>query len=169
MTSKSKKTSNNNGQAADQLLDTDESLYDLLELTDSAAAADIKRAYRRLALRYHPDKQLASATDTERANATQQFQRVGLAYAVLSDEMRRTRYDRTEGTDWDTYFRELFNHVDDAVLVKFAAEYRGSEEEKIDLLAAYKKCKGNFDDIYGEMPVVNVLDDEDRLQDIIRA
>ncbi|KAI8056945.1 hypothetical protein BDF22DRAFT_740455 [Syncephalis plumigaleata] len=146
----------------------DTNLYELLEITENATADDIKRAYRRLALRCHPDKQSISANEEERANATRQFQRVGLAYAVLGDEKRRARYDRT-GANWNEYFKELFNQVDDAALTKFAAEYRGSQEEKTDLLTAYNKCKGNFDEIYDEMHVVNVLDDEDRLQDIIRA
>jgi curved DNA-binding protein CbpA len=133
--SKTKKNNKNAEIAADQLLDSDTNLYELLEITETATADDIKRAYRRLALRYHPDKQSISANGEERAIATRQFQRVGLAYAILSDEKRRARYNRTgevgetlgleEGADWNEYFKELFNQVDDAALTKFAAEYRG--------------------------------------------
>ncbi|RKP07026.1 DnaJ domain-containing protein, partial [Thamnocephalis sphaerospora] len=155
--------------------DTD--LYSVLEVASSATADEIKRAYRRLALRHHPDKQPTNATPAQRAQATHAFQRVGLVYAVLSDEKRRARYDRTgefgdtlgleEGADWDAYFRELFDRVDEEKLQKFAAEYRDSAEERSDLLAAYEQHQGDFDHIFEELPVVNVLDDEDRLRIIL--
>ena len=62
--------------------------YEILGLEKTAAAADIKRAYRKLAAQYHPDKNPGDATAEER------FKEAAEAYAVLSDGDKRARYDR---------------------------------------------------------------------------
>jgi DnaJ family protein C protein 9 len=70
-------------------------LYTALSLTPSSKtdaqgipASDIRTSYRRAALKYHPDKH-ASKSEEERKEVERQFQRVGFAFAVLSDEGRR--------------------------------------------------------------------------------
>jgi DnaJ family protein C protein 9 len=66
-------------------------LYTTLSVDVSATAEEIRKAYRKLALRYHPDKQSAKSEEEKEA-AGKDFQRVGFAYAVLSDEGKRKRY-----------------------------------------------------------------------------
>ena len=66
-------------------------LYTTLSLTPSASAEEIRKAYRKLALKHHPDKH-ASKTDAQKEEASKDFQRIGFAYAVLSDEGKRKRY-----------------------------------------------------------------------------
>lgn len=66
-------------------------LYKALDLEASCSTDDIKRAYRRQALKYHPDKH-ASKGEAEREKLGREFQKVGFAYAVLSDEGRRKRW-----------------------------------------------------------------------------
>ena len=61
-------------------------LYDVLGVSIKAPRAEVKRAYRALALRLHPDK-CASPTANERFNAVQE------AYATLGDRSRRAAYD----------------------------------------------------------------------------
>lgn len=61
--------------------------YQVLELERSATSDDIRRAYRRLAKQYHPDANKADG-------AEEQFKEINEAYAVLSDEERRSAYDR---------------------------------------------------------------------------
>jgi hypothetical protein len=62
-------------------------MYDLLGVAPDAGAAEIKKAYRKTALRLHPDK------NADDPNATERFQDVGKAYQILSDERLRAAYD----------------------------------------------------------------------------
>src|SRR5215210_1777630 len=64
-------------------------LYKLLELpTQEASQDDIRKAHRRLVLKYHPDANPHDPTATER------FKQVQHAYEVLSDENKRREYDK---------------------------------------------------------------------------
>jgi DnaJ family protein C protein 9 len=110
-------------------------LYDVLHLKNTATADDIKKAYRRLALVYHPDKH-ATATDQTKADASLKFQQIGFAYAVLSDEKRKDRYDKTGSTTeafdlgageagWEAYFEDLFERVTRGKLDQMKKEYQG--------------------------------------------
>lgn len=60
--------------------------YEVLELPQDTTPTDIKKAYRRLALQYHPDK-------NQDPSATDKFRAVSEAYEVLSDEGQRKEYD----------------------------------------------------------------------------
>lgn len=67
--------------------------YKLLELDRSASQADIKKAYRKLARKYHPDLN----PDDKKAQA--KFQQINEAHEVLSDPEKRKKYDEY-GKDW---------------------------------------------------------------------
>lgn len=62
--------------------------YDVLGVAENASAGEIKKAYRKLAKKYHPD---ANPDDPE---ADERFKEISEAYQVLSDEGRRKKYDR---------------------------------------------------------------------------
>lgn len=64
-------------------------LYEILEVDSSASTGDIKRAYRKLALRYHPDK----VSELDREEAEIRFKNISHAYEILSDEVQRLNYD----------------------------------------------------------------------------
>lgn len=62
--------------------------YEVLGVERDATAEDIKKAYRKLAVKYHPDKNPGDKS------AEEKFKELGEAYEVLSDEEKRTAYDR---------------------------------------------------------------------------
>lgn len=62
--------------------------YEILEVSREVSTAELKSAYRRLALQHHPDR---NPNDPE---AAEKFKEASEAYAVLSDPDKRQRYDR---------------------------------------------------------------------------
>lgn len=65
--------------------------YKILGVSKTASVAEIKRAYKKLALQWHPDKNVDN-----REEAEAKFREIAAAYEVLGDEEKRTRYDRGE-------------------------------------------------------------------------
>uniref|UniRef100_A0A7S1UI03 J domain-containing protein n=4 Tax=Phaeomonas parva TaxID=124430 RepID=A0A7S1UI03_9STRA len=62
--------------------------YEVLEVSETSDHGDIRKAYFRLAMKYHPDK-----NPDNREWATERFKAISEAYAVLSDEAQRKQYD----------------------------------------------------------------------------
>ncbi|NTV47707.1 MAG: DnaJ domain-containing protein [Chlorobiales bacterium] len=70
--------------------------YDVLAIGKAATEEEIKKAYRKLAVKYHPDKNKGDKA------AEEKFKEVSEAYEVLSDPEKRKMYDRF-GKDWKHY------------------------------------------------------------------
>ncbi|MEZ6018359.1 MAG: DnaJ domain-containing protein [Planctomycetota bacterium] len=69
--------------------------YEVLGVERDATPERIKKAYRKLALKWHPDQHPeGSGTPAERAEAEERFKRISEAYEVLSDPEKRARFDR---------------------------------------------------------------------------
>ena len=86
--------------------------YGILGVAKTADIKEIKKAYKRLALQYHPDKNLDNKDEAERM-----FQDVAEAYEILSDEEKRGKYDRGEdpndpnsGRQQDDFFSGFGGH-----------------------------------------------------------
>jgi curved DNA-binding protein len=62
------------------------SLYDTLEIQDNASESEIKKAYRKLARKYHPDV-------NKEASAEDKFKEINSAYEILSDSTKKQQYD----------------------------------------------------------------------------
>lgn len=63
------------------------SLYETLEVSQDASSEEIKKSYRRLARKYHPDI-------NKDAGAEEKFKEINAAYEILSDENKRKQYDQ---------------------------------------------------------------------------
>lgn len=118
-------------------------LYDVLGVSVDSDTGTITRAYRRLALEYHPDRNQGDAACTE------QFKKISEAYSILSDETQRRIYDRTgqlpsgSSRDGEVSAAQRSVEVEDQ-LQDFFAQYRGSEEEKEDVIKQFQATKGDF-------------------------
>lgn len=79
--------------------------YDVLGVDKDADQKEIKKAYRKLAMKYHPDV-------SEEEDASEKFKEVSEAYAVLSDEDKRSRYDRFGHAGMEGFTNEdIFNNI----------------------------------------------------------
>ena len=90
--------------------------YDVLGVSREATAEEIKLAYRRMAMKYHPDR------NRDNPQASQQFKECSEAYEVLSDPEKRSRYDRfghegLQGVSMHDFshmgFEDIFSMFDD--------------------------------------------------------
>ena len=73
--------------------------YSVLGVPKNANDTDIKKAYRKLAKRYHPDKN---------KNHEEHFKKIAEAYETLSDPQKREIYDRPKVTSIDAIFNQFF-------------------------------------------------------------
>lgn len=80
--------------------------YQVLGVDRKATAADIKKQYRKLALKYHPDKNQGNKT------AEDQFKALSEAYEVLGDAEKRRKYDEL-GSNWKQYEQQGFGGASD--------------------------------------------------------
>ncbi len=65
-----------------------EDYYELLQVARNASDSEIKKSYRRLAMKYHPDRNTGSSASEEK------FKKINEAYEVLSDPKKRSAYDQ---------------------------------------------------------------------------
>ncbi len=81
--------------------------YEVLGVEKDVDAATIKKAYRKLAIKFHPDRNQGDAS------AEEKFKEVSEAYAVLSDDEKRQRYDRHghAGIDQQYSTEDIFRNV----------------------------------------------------------
>ncbi|MBF0569821.1 MAG: molecular chaperone DnaJ [Candidatus Omnitrophica bacterium] len=84
--------------------------YEILGIKKDAAVADIKKAYRQLAMRYHPDR----VQESEKKQAEEKFKEISEAYGVLSDTQKRQTYDQYghSGIDQNYTSDDIFRGAD---------------------------------------------------------
>ena len=108
--------------------DSGKDLYSILGVTKSASSSDIKKAYRKLAVKYHPDK------NPEDEAASEKFKEAAAAYEVLSDPAKRSEYDNPvthrHGSPpfnaSDIFGAEIFEHFFGRGTHAHARAHRGS-------------------------------------------
>ena len=81
--------------------------YEVLGVKREASKEEIKDAYRKLALQYHPDR-------NKDAGAEEKFKEISEAYAVLGDDQKRQQYDTLGHTGFDQQYssEDIFRNTD---------------------------------------------------------
>ena len=104
--------------------------YRLLGVEREASGEEIKKAYRKLAMEYHPDR------NRDKPGCDEQLKDINEAYQVLGDEGKRRRYDLRH---WQPLNRHLYDQedLDDDLIEIFRVFSRGDFGPK-----RYGGCKG---------------------------
>ncbi|XP_078055449.1 dnaJ homolog subfamily C member 9 [Mustelus asterias] len=150
-------------------------LYKVLGVRSAASEGEIRRGYRNVSLRVHPDR----VTATQKEAATHKFQILGKVYSVLSDSEQRAVYDEQgivdeeadsvkRDRDWEEYWRLLFKKVTVADIKNFEDKYKGSSEEMEDIKQAYLDFEGDMNSIM-ESVLCSRSEDESRIRAILEA
>ncbi|KAH7373601.1 hypothetical protein KP509_17G064300 [Ceratopteris richardii] len=144
----------------------------VLGVERTASHEQIRKAYHKLALRLHPDKNPGDE------NAKEKFQSLQNVFAILGDPEKRKVYDETGSTEdaelssetvknLYQFFRTLFKQVTEDDIEDFSASYQGSENERKDLKDLYVKCKGNMERVFDHLMCSDPDQDSHRLMDVI--
>lgn len=109
--------------------------YEILGVKKDTSLDEIKKAYRELALRHHPDRVPAE----QKKEAEEKFKEISEAYAVLSDSNKRALYDQYghAGIDQKYAYEDIFKGAD------FNSVFRGMED--------FGFGGGIFDEIFGDL------------------
>ncbi len=93
--------------------------YKVLEVDDKASMEDIKRSYRKLSLKFHPDKNNNSCESQEK------FQKINEAYETLGDNEKRREYDMKKQNPFMGQHFQGHGHMDDIFKMFFGGQMPG--------------------------------------------
>ena len=118
-----------------------EDYYKILGITKNATESEIKKAYRKLALKWHPDK-----NPNNREEAEEKFKKINEAYSILSDKKKRKEYDNGgmnfdfKGFNADDIFKEFFGGKD-----PFSEFFKFDDDIGINFGGFGKSFEGKFE------------------------
>lgn len=151
--------------------------YKVLGVDLAATPLEIKRSYKKLCLKYHPDKIRQHSTDVDE----KYFPQVQFAYSIVSDPVKRSRYDRAgpfwleggdvdDSFDWKEYFSSVTEKISIDMIDEDRAKYQGSREEKDDILHNFEYYEGDFLKLFEVIPHLEFDEaEESRVFDIIET
>lgn len=118
-----------------------EDYYKLLEVSRTATQAEIKKAYRRLAKKYHPD------ANPGNEKTAQMFTQISSAYAALSDETKKSVYDQqlAGGSSPDDYKRTSRTQSNRAYKMSMEELFKGNNRIFENFFGFDQNGKNEFD------------------------
>lgn len=128
--------------------------YEILGVENTADSKSIRKAYRKKALRFHPDHNKAPT-------AKDDFQFLAKVHETLSDEKKRAYYDKYGECDVELsddfdqaydYWRTVFPKITEQDIEDFRTQYIGSEEEDEDLIKSMTDYKGDMKLVMESVP-----------------
>jgi len=116
-------------------MSTKRDYYEILGIKKAASLDEIKKAYRTMALRHHPDR----VAHEQKKEAEEKFKEISEAYAVLSDSKKRALYDQYghAGIDQKYAYEDIFKGAD------FGSVFQG--------MGDFGLGGGIFDEIFGDL------------------
>ena len=124
-------------------------LYKLLNVTKNATLPEIRKSYKILARKWHPDK------NQDDPDAKDKFQKLSEAYQILSDPAKRRVYDTTGEIDGEgvrdiskfidayLYYRNKYREVSSTDIKEYQKIYVGGEDEEEDLIDFFELNEGD--------------------------
>lgn len=143
--------------------------YETLSVSKDATEQDIKKSYRKLCLKHHPDK-LVNKSEQEISESKQEFEKVQFAHLILSDEKKRKRYDQTGSLedigdgefDWFEYFTNTKAEITEESIAKDKYDYQGSSDEEEDIIEAWLETNGDFLKLFEIIPHTEITKEDER-------
>lgn len=121
-----------------------ENYYSILNVSRNATSKEIKIAYRKLAMEWHPDKNKSN-------NAHSQFIKINEAYEILIDPLKRVEYDKILKTDREVLVSEQFSKWQNNAKSKAETyaemdfdKYKSKVIDELKLAASYTPALGCF-------------------------
>ncbi|ODV78225.1 DnaJ-domain-containing protein [Suhomyces tanzawaensis NRRL Y-17324] len=142
--------------------------YDTLGVSKDASPIAIKKAYKKLCLKHHPDK-LQQHHHQQQDDDT--FPKLQFAYSILSDASKRQRYDSTgsledgadeSGFDWKEYFDNINDKITVEMIDEDRATYQGSDEERDDIITNFIYYEGDFLKLFEVIPHLEFTESEEQ-------
>lgn len=138
------------------------SYYDILGVSKSAKQSHIKQAYRRMAVKWHPDK-----NPDNKEEATKKFREVAEAYEVLGDPQKREKYDtfgKSDASDFGSGFNP--NDIFEQFFKSSGFSFNFGDMESF--FKAFGGGGGSGDEVGPSMPGVD-FDVGDDIDDIVKV
>ncbi|KAJ8755894.1 hypothetical protein K2173_024439 [Erythroxylum novogranatense] len=127
-----------------------EDFYEVLGLDKECTAAELRNAYKKLAMRWHPDRCSASGNSKFVEEAKKKFQAIQQAYSVLSDSSKRFMYDvgAYDSDDDDNGMGDFLNEM--AVMMSQTKPHERGEETFEELQELFEEMFQGDIDAFGD-------------------
>lgn len=146
--------------------------YETLGVSKDCSPLEIKKTYKKLCLKYHPDKLRQNNIENDKDKQQEMFTKIQFAFSILNDPVKRKRYDNTgsltdydledEGFDWKDYFESINEKITVEMVEEDRLKYQGSEEEKYDILNNFIYYDGDFLKLFELIPHLEFTESEEQ-------